>query len=394
MIVIARLCTPVALGQYALGLAISAPILSCLSLQLRAIQATDAKNVYEFADFFGLRALGTLIAILSIGSLALFAPWSGQTRVVVLILGLRAGIESFSDVVYGYFQKQERLDIIAKGMALRATMGVVVLTAALSMGGSIILALLLMSGTWLACLVLYEFPAAMTSFRRTRPVAGWNLRPAFLFRKTKPLIRVSLPLALVMFLLSSSQSVSRLYLQNYAGERLLGFFSAVATLSGGIGLVYMALGQAALPALSKMYSSDSSQFVRLLAKMLFFAAVSGLLLIALAHTFGPRALAFAYGSKFAGYGGLLTGLAFVAVLNNLSTLLGVGATASGHYWPQLAISALILATAAISGTYLIARAGLSGAMSSLILTALVQLAGYGFLCTRIAIKRPEQVRLA
>ena len=387
IVVIARLCTPEKVGQFALGAAVSAPILSCFSLQLRAVQATDAKNVYEFGDFLGLRALGTSMAMLCIIAVALFEPWSFQSRAIVIIFGLRAGVESFSDIVYGYFQKQERLDMIAKAMILRATVAVFVLAGTLWISRSLILALLLMTGTWLAGFLLYESPAAMRSLRRTGGPTEWRLCLPLLFQRTKPLIRHSAPLAIVIFLLSSSQSISRLFLENYSGERVLGFFSAIATLSGGVGLVYMALGQAAMPTLSKMYSNNFPHFATLLAKLLSITAVSGLVIIALIHIFGTRILGTAYGSAYAGYGGLLTGLTVVAVMNNISALLGVAATASGHYWHQLTVSALIFAASIISGFCLIARLGPSGAMYSLMIIALVQLTGYGLLCARIVAKK-------
>ncbi len=383
VIVIARLGTPEMVGQFALGIAISTPILTCCSLQLRAVQVTDASNTYQFSDFLSLRAVGTSFAILLIFGAVLFSSWSFQSRIVVIILGLRAAIESFSDITYGYFQKQERLDIIAKGMILRAATGVTVLAAALWISKSLIVGALFMTGAWLAGLLIYEFPRAMKSLSWTPRLAAWKPRSGGLFKRTRPLILLSLPLAIVMFLLSSSQSISRLFLENYAGERILGFFSAVATLSGGLGLIYIALGQAALPTLSKMYLSDSSQFAKLLIRMLLLAAVPGIIIVAIVHIFGSRILGAAYGSAFAGYGGLLTGLTFVAVLNNVSTLLGLGATASLHYWPQLTASIFILAAALISGFCLIPRGGPSGAMYSVLITAIVQLAAYGVLCARI-----------
>ena len=49
-------------GQFALGLAVTAPVFMFANLQLRSLQATDAKEQYAFADYLGLRVLGVVIA--------------------------------------------------------------------------------------------------------------------------------------------------------------------------------------------------------------------------------------------------------------------------------------------------------------------------------------------
>src|SRR6202167_3036709 len=64
--VLAKLGNPAVVGQYALALAISAPIFMFTNLQLRGVQATDARHQYQFADYFTLRCLATLVGVLTI----------------------------------------------------------------------------------------------------------------------------------------------------------------------------------------------------------------------------------------------------------------------------------------------------------------------------------------
>src|SRR6202045_2692860 len=63
---IAKLGTPAMLGQFALGLAVSAPVFMLTSLQLRAVLATDARDEYRLAHYFALRILGTAIGLILI----------------------------------------------------------------------------------------------------------------------------------------------------------------------------------------------------------------------------------------------------------------------------------------------------------------------------------------
>ncbi len=56
--VLAKAGNAATVGQFALGLAIAAPVFMFSNLQLRAVQATDARSEYEFADYFTLRSDG------------------------------------------------------------------------------------------------------------------------------------------------------------------------------------------------------------------------------------------------------------------------------------------------------------------------------------------------
>ncbi len=60
-------------GQFALGLAIAAPVVMFTNLQLRGVLATDARNEYRFGDYLALRLCATLLAMLTIGGLVQLA---------------------------------------------------------------------------------------------------------------------------------------------------------------------------------------------------------------------------------------------------------------------------------------------------------------------------------
>lgn len=49
--VLSKLGTPQVVGQFALALAITTPIVFFFNLQLRIVQATDARSEYAFSDY-------------------------------------------------------------------------------------------------------------------------------------------------------------------------------------------------------------------------------------------------------------------------------------------------------------------------------------------------------
>ena len=81
LMVLAKLGSPEWSGQFALGLAVTAPIIMLTNLQLRAIQATDARREYRFGHYLALRLATTALALLVIAGIAAAGidwkrPWS------------------------------------------------------------------------------------------------------------------------------------------------------------------------------------------------------------------------------------------------------------------------------------------------------------------------------
>jgi hypothetical protein len=66
LVVFAKLGTPEMLGQFALGLAVVSPVITLTNLQLQQVQATDARQQYQFGDYLALRLITTPLAIVVI----------------------------------------------------------------------------------------------------------------------------------------------------------------------------------------------------------------------------------------------------------------------------------------------------------------------------------------
>src|SRR5580704_15153177 len=60
---LAKLGNPSVVGQYALALAVAAPVFMLTNLQLRGVQSTDAKHEYDFPDYFTLRVISSLFGL-------------------------------------------------------------------------------------------------------------------------------------------------------------------------------------------------------------------------------------------------------------------------------------------------------------------------------------------
>ena len=116
--------------------------------------------------------------------------------------------------------------------------------------------------------------------------------------------------------------------------------------------------------------------------MMLFSAVVGLAMLAGSWFWGVRVISAVYGRQGAVTAELVTGMVAVGVLNNTSSLLGAGVTASRRFWSQLVVALLILLITAAASVRLIPRWGARGAMYAGLVGACFQMTAYGYLCWR------------
>ncbi|MEO1184920.1 MAG: lipopolysaccharide biosynthesis protein, partial [Cyanobacteria bacterium J06636_27] len=88
LVVLAKLGSPEMVGQFTLGLAITAPVIMFTNLHLRSVQATDAKQQFLFNDYLGLRLLSTGLALLIIAAITFISGYEKETLLVILLIGV------------------------------------------------------------------------------------------------------------------------------------------------------------------------------------------------------------------------------------------------------------------------------------------------------------------
>ncbi len=254
LVVLAKLGTPEMVGQFTLGLAVTAPMMLLCNLQLRAIQATDTQGQYQFADYFLLRLVTTTFAVVTIVGAILLGGYQSDTAWIILTIGIAKAIESISDVFYGFLQQQERMDRIAISMIGKGVLSIAVLSTALYLTRSLVWGVMGLVAAWAIVLVWYDIPNFYTM---QGILEKDSLKCSSLFSlkwHTKTLLRlfwVSLPLGFVMMLISLNANLPRYFIEHYLGQRDLGIFAAMAYLQVVGTTVISALGQSASPRLAK-----------------------------------------------------------------------------------------------------------------------------------------------
>jgi len=380
LVVLAKLGTPEMVGQFALGLAISGPVIMLANLQLRAIQATDARQQFQFADYLGLRLTTSIIAALVIAAIGVIGGYRYETALVIVVIGLAKAIESISDVFYGFLQQQERMDRIAKARMIKGPLSLVLLGLFVALTGSVFAGGLGLLMAWAIILLTYDIPSAALIHRElARTSADYEpgaLKPRWARDTLARLTWLALPLGVVMMLISLNSNIPRYFLERYEGERGLGIFAAMSYLMVAGTTVVSALGQSASPRLAKYYAAgNASAFRNLLLKLVGIGAFLGVAAVLVVAIAGKPILTLLYQPEYAEQADVFVWITLAAGIGYVSSFLGYGMTAARYFKVQAPLFAVVTGVTALASFWLVPRYGLQGAAFALLCSAVVQLFG-------------------
>jgi O-antigen/teichoic acid export membrane protein len=386
LMVIAKLGTPEMVGKYSLGVAICLPVVMFTNLQLRVIQATDAKNQYIFGDYFGLRLITFTLSLLIIAGIVGASGYQWETALVILVVGLAKGFDSISDIFYGLAQKYERMDRIAISMMLRGPLSLLGMGLGVYLTSQVLWGVVGLATAWGLVMVLYDLQSGWFILKtmaqssecsiQTTKLRNESIWPHWCFSTLIQLARLALPLGLVMMLMSLNNNVPRYFIKHSFGERELGIFAALASTTGiGIIVIY-ALGHSASPRLAKYYvAGNKAAFLSLLVKLVILGAIIGAAGIVLVLLGGKPLITLLFGPAYAEHMDVLLWLMIAGSISFVAHYITTGITAAQYLRIQTPIYALATMSSVIACFWLIPALGLKGAALALLLAALVQLLG-------------------
>jgi O-antigen/teichoic acid export membrane protein len=371
--VLAKLGTTVAVGQFALALAITAPVFMLTNLFLRGIQATDARNEFSFGEYFTLRTIGTVVGLAAIALVLLFYRRDTISWGVVLFVAVAKSVESFTDVIAGLLQKHERLDQVAISMMLKGITSVAAFSLAFYYWHSVVYASAAMAVTWSFVFLSYDVRVAGKLLQAGERYFTWNR--AALVKLTK----LAAPVGIVMGLVSLNANIPRYAVEHYRGSGELGIFAALAYLVVVVNLIVNALGQSAIARLSRSFAEGNLQLFRtVLERMSIIGLGVAALAMAFAFAFGGLVLKLVYGAVYASHLDLLLMLIGISGVTAVASFLGYGMSAARRFREQLPVTIASVVTCAVSAYALTPWWGLMGAAVAIFLSVIVQIVGSFF----------------
>ncbi|WP_164019464.1 lipopolysaccharide biosynthesis protein [Pyxidicoccus trucidator] len=384
LVLYARLGDMALLGEFALGLAITAPLMLMARMQLRALQATDAREAYGFEHYLGLMALNVLGGVVLCGGIALVAGYPARAGFVITLLAVAKGFESLSDVFYGAFQRAERMVLIARSLIAKSVLSVVLVALALWATGSPVVAAAALGLSWALVLFLFDVPAYRREFGGARPWRRlWQVPWREQGVRLRGLLGLAYALGVVALLGSLRPNVPRYLLEAHAGQAELGVYAALAYFSALGGRVVQSLGQVLSPRLGRYHvAGDSRRYGRTLLGFAGGAALVGVCAIVGAVLLGRQVLTLFYGAPYARDLGLFVWLMVAAALEYVGVSLQVALTAARELKGQVLMLVLSVVVVALAGLWWVPSAGPVGAAWALALGWLAELGCSGWLALR------------
>ena len=386
LVVLAKLGTPQLVGEFALALAITAPIVLGAGLSLRSVQATDAASEYPFGDYLLVRLLTTAAAGAVIGGIVWFSDYGWHKAAIIFVVGLAKAFESISDIFYGLLQQHERMDRIALSMMIKGPLSLVALGAAIYLAGDLLLGVCGLAATWLLLLIVYDVRNGASVLKvgsnsEHRPVKfgsalARQLQVSWRPRALVALTLLALPVGIVMAIVSFNANIPRYFIEHDLGGWDLGIFAAVAYPLAAGTVVVNALGQSTAPRLARYYADrDYRAFSSLMRKLLCLGLAVGIGGIVLIWLAGRPILLLLYQPEYADRVVIFLWLGVAAVISYLGSLLGYAMTAARYFRAQLPVFLIATLVTAVGCAILVPRYQLSGAAIAMILAAICQAIG-------------------
>jgi len=391
-------------GQFSIALAIATPVLTFSNLHLRAVQATDARRLYSFAEYLQMRVVMTLAAIAVIAGVTWFGHYERRTAMVILAVALAKGIETLSDIHYGLFQLNDRLDQTGRSAMLRGVLSVGVVGATLYITRDVFCGCIGLALVWLAALLFFDVRRGRFFVVRSVKVGqppDWRssspLRRAHAFQRQRNLMRLALPLGVVTTIASVNLNMPRYFIHSRFGEHQLGIFSAMAYAALAMTLVSDSLGHCALPRLSRLYAEGRlAEFRSLLISLLTVAGTLGVAGLVAAQFMGARLLAIFYSQEYAAHQKVFILLVLAIAIHCVAGVLTSGILSARCFRIQVPMFALVAGCSALGCNRWVPAAGLAGGAAAMAVAATVHLvlaaAVVGYLLSAPA-KRAAAARL-
>ena len=205
-------------GVLSVAMSVSATIQTIALFGVRNFQVSDVNNEYKDSTYFNLRNITCLSSLIICIVFSIAASYSLTQIVAILFYMIFRIAESYTDVLSGIAQKNNRLDIAGKSLAIKGVLVIVSFFGGYYLFGTLNAGLGAMALTSCLSTVLYDYIAV-------RAFARFSLIDSF--KSSMSLAKKVYPLCIYMFLFATLTSVPKIILEFMTDKELLGAYSSI-----------------------------------------------------------------------------------------------------------------------------------------------------------------------
>lgn len=360
LLAVVRLTDEERVGQYALALALTAPIFIFAGLKMRHVQVTDAAGENRSGEYVAVRLITSAVAWLFCAALGFAITSDVDYTVLIIAVATFKAAEAQVDVLYGVMQRQERLDLVARSMLTRGVLGAGVFAGTLYVTDSVSTSVLLLA---LLTVVFVGWESRIARRLGAAPT------PEFSGVRLWKLMWLALPLGLSVAVGSLTTNMPRYFLEAFEGSASVGVFATIAYVLVATSLIGGAATEAAMPRLANHYSAERfDDFRSLTHRLALFGLALGLAGIIASWLVGEPLLTAVFGAPYGDANEVLVILMLAAALQYTSLAVGGAIYGMRMFRVQVPANVSALIVAAASGAALTSAHGLEGAAWSVVMT--------------------------
>ncbi|AUJ23652.1 oligosaccharide flippase family protein [Virgibacillus dokdonensis] len=365
LIMLTKVVSVEEVGKFSYAVAFTAPFVLFLQFQLRTVQITDVARDYNFSHYFNLRFLTTIFSFVSILIISFLFFYSDIELITIIIcVSLMKLADSISDIIYGLFQKHEKMKYVAISKILKSFLTIFTYAIILFSFKNVqisILAIVLMK---ILIIIFLELKYARR-FENLYFLIDLNI--------FKRLLKISLPLGLMSTLMSIESNIPKYVLQELEGSESIAYFSALAYINMLGGQMITAVSQAAAPRLASYFQNNKKKFNKLIIQLTLIGMLIGVCSIVFFLVFGESFISILYNEKYAKHMKVFILIIISGAINYSSSFLGIAITSARIFKIQPYLGSLWVISSFLFSLIFISKYGLVGAAIALILTSIVKL---------------------
>ena len=223
-----------AAGVLSICMAIANIFTPIAQFKVRVFQVSDIKDEYSASEYTAFRILTILVALVGSCGYAI-ATESPATVPAIMLYVVYKLIDSFIDVLHGIDQKNMRMDICGKSMAVRGVLSLLFFCVTMATTKSLSLSI--------AAMCLSTVPVIPYDWKMAKQYE--RLLPAISAGRAAELAKNCLPAVLGTACCTAVVSVARQILGDISGAEALGIYASVCTpvviVQAGAGYIYLSL---------------------------------------------------------------------------------------------------------------------------------------------------------
>ncbi len=304
-------------GNYALAFAVCAPVYMLSNMRLRLVQSSDASDDFESSEYIVLRTIMSSLALLFIIVGSCLSSTENAIVCMIIAIGIAKYFESFSDILYGFFQKHELMMYVGVSLILKSICSILLVTLAIFYELDVLHVTFLLITGWLLPLIIYDigkYCRILNINAKSIVIYFTNIETKFIL----DLIKKTYLLSFVAFLSSLLPNIPKYMVFYYQGNGELGIYAAIIYFSTASVLIAASFGTPYIPRLANSWENGSKHlFIKYVSWLFIIAIVLGALGIAVAQTLGVYILNYFYTGLYANNANLLVLSMFTAALNHI-----------------------------------------------------------------------------